>query len=1090
MNTIPVSDVWRENHPEERRYTWRKSNPLKQSRLDYFLLSDYMISSYDNSDILSSYKSDHSIITLTLKFGEEQKFRNLWKFNCSLLKDKAFAQEINKEIDDVIREYSEEIVEDQSMMDITKLFGLPLTVSDKVFLDFLLMKVRSKAIAYATKKKRENESVEKSLIEEISTLEKIEMKTEAILDLIKSKNQELIALRENKMKGVLLRSKAKWIAEGEKVTKYFCSLEKRHFINKRMTKLNNKKGEVLTNQDQISNEVFNFFDGLYRKRSLEKIEISDLITSWNKLTAEQGKSAGDLITLEEASYCLKNMKNDKSPGSDGFPAEFFKFFWKKLGVFVVRALNNSFEDRELSTTQREGIITCIPKGNKPKEFIKNWRPISLLNVVYKIGSSCVANRLKAFLPALISEDQTGFIKGRYMGDNIRLIYDLMQYLEDKNQPGMLLSLDFEKAFDSLDWEFMFKVLRAFGFGEDFCHWIETFYKNTKSTVIVNGRTTPWLDISRGCRQGDPISPYLFVLAVEILAIMIRENKDIKGIVTNNKENKISQFADDTQLFNRGDCKSFEESIQVVNRFGKASGLFLNEDKTEAIWLGSLKNSKVTFAPHLKMVWNPEQFKILGIWFGHNIQDIVEINFLGRIKEARELMKIWLKRTITPLGRIAILKSLILSKLTQLWMFLPNPPHHVLEQIQKLCYYFVWKGNHDRIKRATVTKTVKCGGLNVPNVFLYSKVLKLMWLRKLKHSKHNWRNVCIEMYDFAEQIERYGSSYLVRNSNNNKFWNDVFSAYHDLDVLTIPKTSAEVLIEPVFFNPKIKVSGKVITFKSWINNGVSNISHFLDDSGKFYDFLTFSEKYGVQTNFLTYGSVVLAVKSFMEKSDIQIHDNTITDFPSALNIVYFCIKNKKAIYETFTNNAHEPNCCEKWESKLGKPIQWKNVFWQVHRIKDIKLKWFQIRLLHRIIATNILLKEMGVAQTSMCSFCKQERESIEHLFWFCDVVNLFWKNLEQLINEKCSHASQMTFSPDLILFGVANHIRTDDVFDLILLMAKTFIYRCKQNNKHPRIQNFLPCLKDRFVVEKFNAFLKFESGMFDAKWAYYLDLLET
>ena len=113
---------------------------------------------------------------------------------------------------------------------------------------------------------------------------------------------------------------------------------------------------------------------------------------------------------------------------------------------------------------------------------------------------------------------------RYIGDNIRLIYDLISYLYRENKPGLLLCLDFEKAFDSVDWKFMFNVLRAFGFGPDICQWIFTFYKDIKSSVTVNGRLSQWFAIQRGCRQGDPMSPYLFILCVEILAIMIRQNK--------------------------------------------------------------------------------------------------------------------------------------------------------------------------------------------------------------------------------------------------------------------------------------------------------------------------------------------------------------------------------------------------------------------------------------------------------------------------------------------------------------------------------------------------------------------------------------
>ena len=119
-------------------------------------------------------------------------------------------------------------------------------------------------------------------------------------------------------------------------------------------------------------------------------------------------------------------------------------------------------------------------------------------------------------------------------------------------PGLLLCLDSEKAFDSVDWKFMFKVLHVFGFGLDICQWISTFYKDIKSTVTVNGQLSPWFSVQRGFRQGDPISPYLFILSVEILANMIWQNENIKGIVIGETEHKISQYADDTEIMLEGD----------------------------------------------------------------------------------------------------------------------------------------------------------------------------------------------------------------------------------------------------------------------------------------------------------------------------------------------------------------------------------------------------------------------------------------------------------------------------------------------------------------------------------------------------------
>ena len=233
-------------------------------------------------------------------------------------------------------------------------------------------------------------------------------------------------------------------------------------------------------------ETREFYEQLYRKRIVRDVNIEDLVTTLPRLEKEKADTLEGLITYEEAATALKNMKNDKSPGTDGFTVNFFKFFWKELGNFIIRSLNEGFKVGKMSITQREGIITCIPKGDKPREFIKNWRPISLLNVVYKIGSSCIANRIKEVLPQLINEDQTGFVPGRYIGDNLRLLYDIMHYLKNENLSGLLVSIDFEKAFDSVNWDFMGKVLRHFGFGEDMMRWISTFYTDIKSSIIVNG----------------------------------------------------------------------------------------------------------------------------------------------------------------------------------------------------------------------------------------------------------------------------------------------------------------------------------------------------------------------------------------------------------------------------------------------------------------------------------------------------------------------------------------------------------------------------------------------------------------------------
>ena len=233
---------------------------------------------------------------------------------------------------------------------------------------------------------------------------------------------------------------------------------------------------------------------------------------------------------------------------------FFKFFWKDIGYFLLKSVNESFKKGVLSTSQKLGIISILPKADKSREFLKNWRPISLLNVSYKLLSSCIANRIKQVLQHIIHENQRGFMKGRYIGENTRIVYDIIQISNKHKIPGMILLVDFEKAFDSVSWSFMYKALHFFNFGPDIIRWVKTLYADAKLCVIQNGIFSEFFNIGRGCRQGDPVSPYLFNICVEIMGILIRQNNNIKGIHIV-KEFCLFQYADDTILFLDGTEKS-------------------------------------------------------------------------------------------------------------------------------------------------------------------------------------------------------------------------------------------------------------------------------------------------------------------------------------------------------------------------------------------------------------------------------------------------------------------------------------------------------------------------------------------------------
>ena len=195
----------------------------------------------------------------------------------------------------------------------------------------------------------------------------------------------------------------------------------------------------------------------------------------------------------------------------------------------------------MSVSQRRGIIKLIPKKDTEPYFVKNWRPISLLICDYKIATKVIANRLKLVLPKVIDSDQTGFLKGIFIGETIRLIDSVINFTAAKNVPGLLLFLDFEKASDTVEWSFIQKALRHYNFGPSIVPWAKLFYYDIESCSLNNGWSSDFFGLEREVRQGCPLSPYLFILCVEVLVDSLRRNGNIRGITVNGQEIKISQY---------------------------------------------------------------------------------------------------------------------------------------------------------------------------------------------------------------------------------------------------------------------------------------------------------------------------------------------------------------------------------------------------------------------------------------------------------------------------------------------------------------------------------------------------------------------
>ena len=261
----------------------------------------------------------------------------------------------------------------------------------------------------------------------------------------------------------------------------------------------------------------------------------------------------------------------------------------------------------------------------------------------------------------------------------------MEYTSLQNLPGIRTSLDFRKAFDSIEWPFIMKTLDHFNFCSDIKRWIKIFYTNTEIAVQNNGFITSWFKPSKGVRQGCPLSPYLFIFSVEVPSNKIRQDSNVRGIKVLGKEIKLSQFADDTTLFNT-DIESLEMALKIVGDFGRVAGVSLNVKKTKALWLGKWKSKR---NKPLGLKWFQSPVKILGIYFTYNIKENNELNFDKKIQKLQTKLDMWRSRDLTIFGRAMLIKTLGISQLIYSASNL-DAPKGIVDIVRTKSFKFLWK----------------------------------------------------------------------------------------------------------------------------------------------------------------------------------------------------------------------------------------------------------------------------------------------------------------------------------------------------------------------------------------------------------------
>eukprot|EP00253_Pinus_taeda_P022996 PITA_22996 len=404
------------------------------------------------------------------------------------------------------------------------------------------------------KLEKEMEDIQQRIILEGRDEERSKEEGRIINQLEERRKQEEIMWRQ--------KSRIKWLREGEMNTKFFHQAMIQNRQRNRIFSIKNAEGEREA-----------------RGEAIEHIckEIPRLITN------EQNKALMRAATMEEVEEVVMNMKKGKAPGPDGFTVEFYQAGWHFLGQEILEVVEESRKKQKIWPGINSTFLTLIPKSNK-SEDAQGFRPISLCNVIYKIIATLIAKILKPLLPNIISPEQTGFVEGRQILDGLVVTQEMIHSLNQKKQRGMMIKLDISKAYDHLSWRYLRMVLEAFGFKKRWIEWVYSMISTLIFSILVNGIPSNTFNATRGIRQGDPISPFLFIMAVEGLGRIIKRELREKRIKVlepwgDNLAITRQQFVDDIMLFGEVSIKEVRNIKRVLEIFMEASGMEINKEKS-------------------------------------------------------------------------------------------------------------------------------------------------------------------------------------------------------------------------------------------------------------------------------------------------------------------------------------------------------------------------------------------------------------------------------------------------------------------------------------------------------------------------------
>ena len=1015
-------DIFRTKKGNREFFTYSNREESKKSRLDYFLVSENLVQNVPKVGHGIYFRSDHRSIDLHIDFSNIKSGKKRWRFSPSMRADESLKAKITRELYESLFRYVERGGERRAPdrqeffnTDATNICEYNYNIGWGEILNVTLNDVRNAIISY-TAGNRQNDRQE---LDGIRT-ELLDIETNPTFDpdrkiYLNARYEELINTKA--MKDLTNRQEA-FKVDGERPTSFFLNLEKQRKSENYIAKL--REGDRwITDQSEIDEKITEYYEDLYQNKDNLRTDIS--IESYiqpvgvgiaPKLDERKMLDLEGEIKKEEVWEVLKKTKDRSAPGLSGFTYTFFKDFWSFYGNILTKAFNESFTLGRIPDFMSRGVISLLPKGDKDKTFLKNWRPITLLECPYKLLSGVLASRLNSVINDLIDPAQKGFVPDRNIAENSRTFYDILDYAKREKKGGTAIVLDYEKAFDTLSHSYFEEVLKFFGFGENFINWIRICLKDFYACTSHADNISRSFPVGRGARQGDPLSPPIFALAIEIFSIKIRSSPEALPYSMGNQLIKLLLYADDSIIITLQDEDSVRFILKAVGEFFGLSGLKIQVQKCNIFNFGV---PGIELCPDIE-IGRSDRIIYLGNQFDRFLQFMDE-NVAIQIEEIIQAGKKWSYRFLTPLGRSTIAKSILIPKICHTLSVIKISPK-VIKSFQSKIYEFIWGGAKKRAPFAREDAQVSAyeGGLDMPDIQSAMRGYQISWLRRAcNNSEVNvWRDWLDELTEDATGLD-FNQLMLsgdrkwqqARNRVRSTFWKEVFGSYSRM-VDSMKKLDLSNILNMSIWNSSYFHSAN--SARGYLNpnsvrfNGIPDIIQtpldLIGPEGVIMNAQERAHKFGRVVPDEILNSVSQAI-STIKRADVPRYPLDSCE-PKYIPFNYATlIRYKKgcSFWSRFLRRRKTENIVNfeiKMSNQLGIVLdahRWKQIYWLVANIKyGNDIKWLVHQIIRGCLPTNYWLKKMKIRNCDLCTFCKGATENVDHLFWTCEKVREFLNSI--------------------------------------------------------------------------------------------------